>query len=42
MKVYRVYTDDRMFHVELGDNTTDRFWYMITNNGWITEEITND
>lgn len=42
MKVYRIYTDDRMFYARVGENATDRFWDMVTNNGWIAEEIANE
>lgn len=39
MKTYRVYADDGMFDAVVSDNDDDEFWYMVTYNGWATEEI---
>ncbi|ADD71767.1 baseplate structural protein [Leuconostoc phage 1-A4] len=42
MKVCRVYTNSTMFYTVVSENNSYEFWYMITNNGWIAEEITNE
>lgn len=40
MKTYRVYTNSAMFETVVDDNNSHEFWYIITNNGWLAEEIT--